>query len=76
MGPRGKERTISAQRRCLRQCEDVLFPNATLADLYDADAMPPKLRKAHRDLDSAIDNLYKRGGFGSFGLTTRAEENP
>jgi hypothetical protein len=41
------------------------FPSATLADLYDADAMPPKLRKAHRDLDSAIDNLYKRGGFAS-----------
>jgi hypothetical protein len=39
------------------------FPNATLADLYDADAMPPKLRKAHRDLDSAVDNLYRRGGF-------------
>lgn len=41
------------------------FPNATLADLYDADAMPSGLRKAHQKLDAAIDALYKRGGFQS-----------
>ena len=41
------------------------FPDATLADLYDPDAMPPELRKAHRDLDTAVDNLYRRGGFSS-----------
>ena len=32
------------------------FPNATLGDLYDVDAMPPQLRKAHRALDAAVDN--------------------
>lgn len=41
------------------------FPNATLADLYDPDAMPPDLRKAHHRLDDAVDALYKRGGFAS-----------
>ena len=42
-----------------------MFPGATLADLYDADTMKPELRKAHRDLDRAVDNLYKQGGFAS-----------
>lgn len=41
------------------------FPNDTLADLYDPDAMPPELRKAHHKLDDAVDALYKRGGFQS-----------
>jgi hypothetical protein len=41
------------------------FPDATLADLYDPDSMPPELRKAHRALDAAVDSLYKRGGFAS-----------
>lgn len=41
------------------------FPNSTLADLYDPDAMPPDLRKAHHKLDDAVDALYKRGGFAS-----------
>ena len=41
------------------------FPNATLADLYDPDTMPPELRKAHHKLDAAVDALYKRGGFDS-----------
>ena len=34
-------------------------PDATLADLYDPDLMPPRLRKAHRDLDRAVDRLYR-----------------
>ena len=37
--------------------------NSTLADLYDPDFMPPELRKAHRELDAAVDKLYKRSGF-------------
>jgi hypothetical protein len=41
------------------------FPNATLADLYDPDAMPPELRKAHHKLDTAVDALYRRTGFQS-----------
>ena len=40
-------------------------PDATLADLYDPDLMPPNLRKAHRDLDRAVDRLYRRSPFSS-----------
>jgi hypothetical protein len=39
------------------------FPNSTLADLYDVDAMPPQLRKAHRVLDDAVDRLYRSAAF-------------
>ena len=39
--------------------------DATLADLYDPDLMPPNLRKAHQVLDRAVDRLYRRGGFSS-----------
>ena len=41
------------------------YPNATLADLYDPDAMPPDLRKAHQALDRAVDGLYRRARFAS-----------
>ena len=37
--------------------------NATLDVLYDADNMPPKLRKAHVNLDKAVDRLYRRSRF-------------
>lgn len=40
-------------------------PDATLADLYDPDLMPPDLRKAHQALDKAVDQLYRRSGFSS-----------
>jgi len=40
-------------------------PNATLADLYDPDLMPPSLRRAHRALDHAVDRVYRRSGFSS-----------
>ncbi len=40
-------------------------PDATLADLYDPDLMPPNLRRAHRTLDRAVDRLYRRAGFDS-----------
>lgn len=36
------------------------FPDASLADLYDAIAMPPALRKAHAALDKAVDAAYGR----------------
>ncbi|MYE91452.1 class I SAM-dependent DNA methyltransferase [Candidatus Poribacteria bacterium] len=41
------------------------YPNATLADLYDPDLMPVDLRRAHRDLDRAVDRLYRRPPFSS-----------
>ena len=40
-------------------------PDATLAELYDPDLMPPDLRRAHQTLDRAVDRLYRRGGFAS-----------
>ena len=39
--------------------------DATLADLYDPDLMPPNLRRAHKALDRAVDRLYRRAGFDS-----------
>ena len=42
-----------------------LHPDATLADLYDPDLMPPNLRKAHHALDRAVDRLYRRARFAS-----------
>jgi len=39
------------------------FPDSTLADLYDVDAMPPQLRKAHSALDDAVDKLYRSAVF-------------
>ena len=39
--------------------------NATLAELYDPDLMPPNLRRAHRRLDRAVDRLYRRREFSS-----------
>ena len=40
-------------------------PEATLADLYDPDLMPPNLRRAHQALDRAVDRLYRRARFSS-----------
>ena len=40
-------------------------PDASLADLYDPDLMPPALRKAHHALDRAVDRLYRPAGFAS-----------
>ena len=34
-------------------------PDATLAELYDPDLMPTDLHKAHRELDRAVDRLYR-----------------
>jgi hypothetical protein len=35
-----------------------LFPESSLADLYDPLTMPPELLKAHKDLDRAVMKLY------------------
>ena len=43
----------------------VVHPDATLADLYDPDLMPPNLRKAHQVLDRAVDRLYRPRRFAS-----------
>ncbi|MBP0618268.1 class I SAM-dependent DNA methyltransferase [Jiella mangrovi] len=41
------------------------YPNSSLADLYDPDVMPAPLRKAHKNLDRAVDGLYRRAAFAS-----------
>ena len=35
-----------------------LYPDASLADLYDETAMPPELRKAHQQNDKAVMQAY------------------
>ena len=35
-----------------------LFPENSLADLYDPLTMPPELLKAHQNLDRAVMRLY------------------
>ncbi|NDP64518.1 type IIL restriction-modification enzyme MmeI [Polaromonas sp.] len=39
-----------------------LFPESSLADLYDPLTMPPVLVKAHQKLDAAVDAAYALGG--------------
>ena len=43
----------------------LVHQDATLADLYDPDVMPPDLRKAHHALDEAVDTLYRKASFAS-----------
>lgn len=38
----------------------LLYPNSSLADLYDPNTMPPELVKAHDELDKAVDVCYGR----------------
>lgn len=40
-----------------------LFPDSSLADLYDPNTMPPKLTKAHEKLDKAVKSAYGNKGF-------------
>lgn len=40
-----------------------LYPNSTLADLYDPNTMPPELTKAHEKLDKAVKAAYGNKGF-------------
>ena len=37
-----------------------LYPDCSLADLYDPLTMPAELRKAHRELDVAVEKAYGR----------------
>ena len=39
------------------------YPDKTLAQLYDPDKMPESLRRAHRDLDLAVEQLYRAKPF-------------
>src|SRR3546814_18172439 len=41
------------------------WPTSSLADLYDTDTMPAKLRKANPALDLAVDRRYRRQTFAT-----------
>jgi hypothetical protein len=57
------------QKQAIETCaQDVLdaravHPDASLADLYDPNTMPPNLVKAHRALDAAVDAAYSKKKF-------------
>ena len=56
--------TPAQMKRVAQAAETVLairndFPDSSLADLYDPDAMPKKLFDAHRALDAAVDLCYR-----------------
>jgi len=61
--------TTDQQRANIRALAQVVldaraqFPNATLADLYDVDSMPPLLQKARNVLNVAVDKLYRSSAF-------------
>ena len=39
------------------------YPHSSLADLYDPLTMPKELAKAHKELDLAVDKLYRKAPF-------------
>lgn len=39
------------------------YPASTLADMYDPRSMPPDLRKAHKALDKAVEQAYRKEKF-------------
>ena len=54
----------SQREKIIKCCRDVLdvrdlYPNDNLGDLYDPDLMPSNLRKAHDELDRAVDKCYR-----------------
>ena len=61
------EKQIKAIETCAQQVLDARkeFPDSSLADLYDIIAMPPKLIKAHQELDKAVDAAYRSKPFES-----------
>jgi hypothetical protein len=65
--PSEKQRSAveAAAQSMLDAREEHLKKGATLADLYDPVAMPPKLVKAHADLDRAVDRCYRSQPFTS-----------
>ena len=65
--PSEKQRAAveAAAQAVLDAREEYQKKDATLADLYDPLAMPPKLVKAHAALDRAVDRCYRAQPFTS-----------
>ena len=65
------ENITDKQREKIEQCAEAvlearkMFPNSSLADLYDPLAMPPALMKAHQAHDKAVDAAYRSAPFTS-----------
>jgi hypothetical protein len=62
--------TAAQQRKVEAAAQHVLdvrakYPDSTLADLYDPDAMPKALLDAHKTLDAAVDACYRTKVFRS-----------
>lgn len=59
----------TAQKTKIEKCAQAvldarkLYPDSTLADLYDPNTMPPELVKAHENLDKAVKDAYGNKGF-------------
>ena len=60
--PRGGLGSLEAAARGVLKARS-RHRGSTLADLYDPDAMPADLRRAHRLLDRRVDGLYRREPF-------------
>jgi hypothetical protein len=58
---KNKEKVKKAAQKVLEVRAE--FAESSLADLYDPLAMPPKLMKAHQDLDKAVDLCYRPQAF-------------
>ena len=62
--PGGRGRMTEAQKARIEQtAQDILdaralYPDSSLADLYDELTMPPELRRAHQDNDRAVMQAY------------------
>ncbi len=61
------EKQIKSIETCAQRVLDARleFSNSSLADLYNPLTMPPKLNKAHQDLDKAVDAAYRSKPFES-----------
>ncbi len=68
--PFPREVTERNRERVAQAAQSVLdaraaFPGATLADLYDPNAMPRELLDAHRAVDAAVDACYGKRAFAT-----------
>lgn len=60
----GQRSTLADLGRAILDAR-ALYPDSTLADLYDTTTMPAELRKAHIANDDYVDRLYRPEGFTS-----------
>ena len=65
--PNPTDKQIKAVETAAQNVLDVRaeFPESSLADLYSPVTMPPKLVKAHADLDKTVDKCYRDAPFTS-----------